>query len=188
MILTDWIRCCIEGTCLICAEWSPCESEYPGRQSAQFQRWAGRGLSVSTWENKMRKFPRPIFLCQIRKMHCMIPLDGAWRLLTMGLDETTPVKSIHINTHALLQWESYGSASIIFDTPVCMVLACIKKPALVSCSVSEEFVQHVISPLCTNGSKLKLTRTKTESNVLRSPAMPYMYGMYSRRTPLFSVK
>lgn len=56
-ILTDWIRCCAEGTSLICAEWSPCESGCPGHQPAQFQTWVGRGLSGLTWEKKMRKFP-----------------------------------------------------------------------------------------------------------------------------------
>lgn len=55
--LTDWIRCCAEGTSPVCAGWSPCESGCPGHQWAQFQTWAGRGLSVWTWENKMRKFP-----------------------------------------------------------------------------------------------------------------------------------
>lgn len=56
VILTDWIRCCAEGTSPVCAEWSPCESGCPGRQPTQFQTWVGRGLSVSTWENKRRKF------------------------------------------------------------------------------------------------------------------------------------
>lgn len=36
--------------------------------------------------------PTLLFPCHIRKMHCTIPLDGAWWLLTMGLDGTTPVK------------------------------------------------------------------------------------------------
>lgn len=57
VLLTDWIRCCAEDTSLICAEWSPCESGCPGHQPAQFQTWVGTGLSVSTWENKTRKFP-----------------------------------------------------------------------------------------------------------------------------------
>lgn len=54
--------------------------------------------------------PTLLFPCHIRKMHCTIPLDGAWWLLTMGLDGTTPVKNIHTNTLALLHWESCKSA------------------------------------------------------------------------------
>lgn len=123
MILTDWTRCCTEGTCLIDVEWSPCVSEYRGRQSTQFQRWVGRGLSVSTWENKGGNSHSPNFLCQIRndstRWSMMTSYYGPW------WNNSSKKQTYKYSSPATAQ--IFVSANAIFDTIfVILVLACIK--------------------------------------------------------------
>ena len=86
-----------------------------------------------------------------------------------GLDETILMKSIH--THILAHCSENLVALLMFktsDKPACMVLACKQKTVSVSYAVSEEFVKCVTLLLCTNWSKMKLSRT---NSALRSLAM-----------------